>query len=181
MVAGGGAGRPCLARDPDAGELGGLDLTVDGRPFTVRVRGYDGDTVLLRPGDAAEAVPVVRGDGDVVTVDAAPVSVRRRGAGWTCRVDGVVRELDRAEYRGSGAAAAGPAIRSPMPGTLVRLHVSSGEQVEQGQLLGVVEAMKLEHELAATHAGVVTVTAAEGAVVTTDESLFLIEERGAAL
>ncbi|MGW5317485.1 ATP-binding protein [Nocardia thailandica] len=167
--------------DPDAGELGGLDLTVDGRPFTVRVRGYDGDTVLLRPGDAAEAVPVVRGDGDVVTVDAAPVSVRRRGAGWTCRVDGVVREVARAEYRGSGAAAAGPAIRSPMPGTLVRLHVSSGEQVEQGQLLGVVEAMKLEHELAATHAGVVTVTAAEGAVVTTDESLFLIEERGAAL
>ncbi|WP_280220634.1 acetyl-CoA carboxylase biotin carboxyl carrier protein subunit [Nocardia neocaledoniensis] len=68
-----------------------------------------------------------------------------------------------------------------MPGTLVRLHVESGAPVEEGQLLGVVEAMKLEHELTASHAGIVTVNAAEGAVVTTDQPLFLIEERGAAL
>ncbi|MFE7721674.1 biotin carboxylase N-terminal domain-containing protein [Nocardia rhizosphaerihabitans] len=165
--------------DPVDGDLGGIDLTVDGRPFTVRVRGYDGDAVLLR----APAVPAhrVRVDGDTVTVDAIPSVVRRRGAGWECQVAGVTREVRYAEYRTLGSASAEPEIRSPMPGTLVRLHVESGAPVEEGQLLGVVEAMKLEHELTASHAGIVTVNAAEGAVVTTDQPLFLIEERGAAL
>ena len=85
-----------------------------------------------------------------------------------------------AEYRSLGTTATDPEIRSPMPGTLVQLHVESGNPVEKGTAR-VVEAMKLEHELTATHAGIVTVTAAEGAVVTTAQSLFLIEERGAAL
>jgi acetyl-CoA/propionyl-CoA carboxylase biotin carboxyl carrier protein len=52
--------------------------------------------------------------------------------------------------------------------------------VDQGQLLGVVEAMKMEHELTATHPGIVTVTAREGAVVTTDQALFRIEDRSTA-
>ncbi|MEV0331815.1 biotin carboxylase N-terminal domain-containing protein [Nocardia sp. NPDC050717] len=168
--------------DPDDGDLGGIDLTVDGRPFTVRVRGYDGDTVLLRvPAGDGDSTHRVLADGDDVTVDENAVVVRRRGAGWECQVAGVTREVRYAEYRALGGAAAGPEIRSPMPGTLVRLHVESGAPVEEGQLLGVVEAMKLEHELTASHAGIVTVNAAEGAVVTTDQPLFLIEERGAAL
>ncbi|MGW6730091.1 ATP-binding protein [Nocardia sp. NPDC055029] len=165
--------------DPVDGGLGGIDLTVDGRPFTVRVRGYDGDTVLLRA--PAVAAHRVRVDGGTVTVDAIPSVVRRRGGGWECQVAGVTREVRYAEYRTLGSASADPEIRSPMPGTLVRLHVESGAPVEEGQLLGVVEAMKLEHELTASHAGIVTVNAAEGAVVTTDQPLFLIEERGAAL
>ncbi|MGW6422639.1 ATP-binding protein [Nocardia sp. NPDC055053] len=165
--------------DPVDGDLGGIDLAVDGRPFTVRVRGYDGDTVLLRaPVVAAHRVRV---DGGTVTVDTIPSVVRRRGGGWECQVAGVTREVRYAEYRTLGSASADPEIRSPMPGTLVRLHVASGAPVEEGQLLGVVEAMKLEHELTASHAGIVTVNAAEGAVVTTDQPLFLIEERGAAL
>ncbi|WP_280298603.1 acetyl/propionyl/methylcrotonyl-CoA carboxylase subunit alpha [Nocardia neocaledoniensis] len=166
--------------DPDDGDLGGIDLTVDGRPFTVRVRGYDGDAVLVRvPSDDQPRRVLI--DGETVTVDTLPAVVRRRGAGWECQVAGVTREVRYAEYRALGGAAAGPEIRSPMPGTLVRLHVESGAPVEEGQLLGVVEAMKLEHELTASHAGIVTVNAAEGAVVTTDQPLFLIEERGAAL
>ncbi|MEV6217047.1 biotin carboxylase N-terminal domain-containing protein [Nocardia sp. NPDC051833] len=166
--------------DPADGDLGTVDLTVDGRPVTVRVGGYTGDAVLLRADATAPAVPAVH-TGETVTVDSVPGTVRRRGDGWECQISGVTRAVRFAEYRALAGADADPEIRSPMPGTLVRLHVASGAAVEQGQLLGVVEAMKLEHELTATHAGIVTVTAAEGAVVTTDQSLFLIEERGAAL
>ncbi|WP_278261220.1 biotin carboxylase N-terminal domain-containing protein [Nocardia sp. AG03] len=232
--------------DPVDGDLGGIDLEVDGRPFTVRVSGYAGDAALLRAESAppsltrasvgADAAPtradatvightgrasrtttpaVSRADpasrasapfgptdpastrtdvsgsapvpvrvdiaGTTVTVGSSTCVIRRTGESWVCQVDGVTREVRRAEYRALADSDAGPEIRSPMPGTLVRLHVSTGTPVEAGQLLGVVEAMKLEHELTATHAGIVTVTAAEGAVVTTDQSLFLIEERSAAL
>ena len=42
-----------------------------------------------------------------------------------------------------------------MPGAVVAVHVAEGERVEEGQVLLVVEAMKMEHALAAPHAGVV--------------------------
>ncbi len=166
--------------DPADQDLGSLDLSVDGRAFTVRVGGYAGEAVLVRF-TADLDVTARRTDGDTITVGSTPCVVRRVGEGWICQVAGVSRQVRYAEYHSLGTTATDPEIRSPMPGTLVQLHVESGNPVEKGQLLGVVEAMKLEHELTATHAGIVTVTAAEGAVVTTAQSLFLIEERGAAL
>ncbi|MFD4442909.1 acetyl/propionyl/methylcrotonyl-CoA carboxylase subunit alpha [Nocardia sp. NPDC058519] len=183
--------------DPADRDLGSLDLSVDGRAFTVRVGGYEGEAVLVRADtidantDTGPSVPARRKTdpgvaarrtaGDTISVGATPCVVRRSGEGWISQVAGVSRQVRYAEYRSLGTTATDPEIRSPMPGTLVQLHVESGNPVEKGQLLGVVEAMKLEHELTATHAGIVTVNAAEGAVVTTAQSLFLIEERGAAL
>lgn len=51
--------------------------------------------------------------------------------------------------------AASGVIKAPMPGLVVRVEVNAGENVEAGQGLVVVEAMKMENELRATHAGVV--------------------------
>lgn len=167
--------------DPTDHDLGSIDLSVDGRPFTVRVHGYDGEAVRVRVDTSDPGVLCVRTTGEAIRVGANSCTVRRTGESWTCQVAGVSREVRYAEYRSFGATATGPEIRSPMPGTIVRLHVESGAHVEKGQLLGVVEAMKMEHELTATHPGIVTVTAAEGAVVTTDQPLFLIEDRSAAL
>ncbi|MEV0245105.1 biotin carboxylase N-terminal domain-containing protein [Nocardia sp. NPDC050712] len=165
--------------DPAEHDLGTLDLTVDGRPFTVRVSGYDGEAVLVRTDTDGPSVSGIR-TGDTVTVGAVTSTVRRAGEGWVSQVAGVTRDVRYAEYRSLGTTSADPEIRSPMPGTLVRLHVESGAEVEKGQLLGVVEAMKMEHELTATHTGIVTVTALEGAVVTTAQSIFLIEDRSTA-
>ncbi len=50
---------------------------------------------------------------------------------------------------GSGAAG----LTSPMPGTVVRVLVAEGDSVEEGQLLLVLEAMKMEQPFAAPHAG----------------------------
>jgi pyruvate carboxylase subunit B len=46
-------------------------------------------------------------------------------------------------------------VKAPMPGLVVRVEVSEGQDVEAGAGLVVVEAMKMENELRATHAGVV--------------------------
>jgi acetyl-CoA/propionyl-CoA carboxylase biotin carboxyl carrier protein len=64
----------------------------------------------------------------------------------------------RAERRaqGRGAAAGGEAIASPMQGTVLRVEVREGEAVERGRVLVVVEAMKMENEIAADRAGVVS-------------------------
>jgi biotin carboxyl carrier protein len=44
---------------------------------------------------------------------------------------------------------------TPLPGTVVAVHVHVGETVQRGALLVTVEAMKMEHTLTAPHSGVV--------------------------
>jgi len=65
-----------------------------------------------------------------------------------------------------GGPAAGGVVKAPMPGLVVRVPVTEGQQVAAGAALVVVEAMKMENELKAPRAGVVLkVHVAPGAVV----------------
>ncbi|HWH24763.1 MAG TPA: biotin/lipoyl-containing protein [Candidatus Limnocylindria bacterium] len=62
------------------------------------------------------------------------------------------RALRVAARHGSAATIT---LRAQIPGRVVRLWVADGEQVEQGQRLLAIEAMKMENEIRAPHAGVV--------------------------
>ncbi len=67
------------------------------------------------------------------------------------------------------AAAAPPA---PLPGTVVQVAVSEGDRVSEGDLIAVLEAMKMEHPLSAHRAGVVaSLTARPGDSVARGASL----------
>ncbi|WP_457007462.1 acetyl/propionyl/methylcrotonyl-CoA carboxylase subunit alpha [Geodermatophilus sp. SYSU D00965] len=66
-----------------------------------------------------------------------------------------------------GSAASGDALTSPMQGTIVKVAVSDGDTVAEGDLVVVLEAMKMEQPIAAHKAGTVTGLSAEvGATVT---------------
>ncbi|MGW7352619.1 acetyl/propionyl/methylcrotonyl-CoA carboxylase subunit alpha [Streptomyces sp. NPDC054784] len=60
-----------------------------------------------------------------------------------------------------GSAASGDALASPMQGTIVKVAVEEGQQVEEGELVVVLEAMKMEQPLNAHRAGTVKGLAAE--------------------
>lgn len=47
-------------------------------------------------------------------------------------------------------------LSAPMPGTVLRVHAVAGEQVTRGQVLIVIEAMKMEHEIVAPHDGLLS-------------------------
>ena len=74
----------------------------------------------------------------------------------------------------------GAEVLAPMPGSVVDIKVETGEAVEQGDPIVVVEAMKMEHVLTAPAAGIVTVTAVEGAQVALDEVLATVVDEAAA-
>ena len=70
--------------------------------------------------------------------------------------------------RKSAAAASGDSVTAPMQGTIVKVEVSEGQQVAPGDLIVVLEAMKMEQPLTAHKAGTVTgLTAVAGTTVPT--------------
>ncbi|MEW2222905.1 MULTISPECIES: biotin carboxylase N-terminal domain-containing protein [Streptomyces] len=82
-------------------------------------------------------------------------------------VEGGARKPRRKAAKKSGTAVSGDALASPMQGTIVKVAVEEGQQVEEGELIIVLEAMKMEQPLNAHRAGTVKDLNAEiGAAVT---------------
>ncbi|MET8653340.1 MULTISPECIES: acetyl/propionyl/methylcrotonyl-CoA carboxylase subunit alpha [Nocardia] len=82
---------------------------------------------------------------------------------------GVIRKKPKPRKRGGagGAAASGDSVTAPMQGTVVKVAVEEGQSVEAGDLIVVLEAMKMENPVNAHKAGVVTGLSVEaGAAIT---------------
>lgn len=71
--------------------------------------------------------------------------------------------------------AAGEPVNSPMPGTILRVEVTQGAAVKEGQLLVVLEAMKMENEILAPKDGTVAqVVVQKGSHVETGSPLIVL-------
>ncbi|MFD4534331.1 acetyl/propionyl/methylcrotonyl-CoA carboxylase subunit alpha [Kitasatospora sp. NPDC058397] len=81
--------------------------------------------------------------------------------------------------RAAGTAAHHGALTAPMPGTVTVVKTTTGETVRKGQPLLVLEAMKMEHVIAAPHDGVVAeLRATAGATVAMEELLVVVAPAG---
>ena len=75
----------------------------------------------------------------------------------------------------AAALASGEVVKSPMPGNILKINVAPGQKVEEGDVLIVLEAMKMENEIVATKSGTVAqVAVSKGAVVETGAPLVVI-------
>ena len=97
---------------------------------------------------------------------------------YRVNVNGTAYEVEIEEMNGAPAAApvaaapapaasgAGESITSPMPGNILAVNVAAGDTVKKGQVLMILEAMKMENEIMAPHDGKVTAVAVtKGAAV----------------
>ncbi len=128
----------------------GEDVQLDGQQVRAHVSAVEGTPViLLSIGNQVHRVVMRRG--------AARGQYALEIGGFRFDVE-ALDERTRAIRALAGAAgkATGPAtLTAPMPGLIVRVSVQEGDQVQAGQGLVVMEAMKMENELRAAAAGVV--------------------------
>jgi acetyl-CoA/propionyl-CoA carboxylase, biotin carboxylase, biotin carboxyl carrier protein len=175
-----------------------VDLTSrDGEQHRVGiVRGARGGSAVEVAGTAYEVRSISTSsgrlvasvDGDEVSADVAVVRPGSELAGgatevWL-RVDGATHVLGVASgprHADSGALFAGEALTAPMPGTVTVVNASVDERVAVGDVLLVVEAMKMEHPVVAPAAGVVSaVHVKEGDAVDADVPLVEVDPERAA-
>jgi biotin carboxyl carrier protein len=95
-------------------------------------------------------------------------------------VRGRVFVLEKTGETAFGRVGAGGAVekvvRAPMPGQVVKIDVKEGDEVRKNQILGAVEAMKMEHDIRAPVDGVVKKVHVEpGQLVDSEEALVEVE------
>ena len=92
-------------------------------------------------------------------------------------VDGAAPTAPAAPAPAAAPVSAGAeAVNSPMPGTILAVNVTAGQTVKAGDVLMVLEAMKMENEITAPKAGTVTaVSVTKGATVESGAQLCVIE------
>lgn len=156
-------------------------IRIDGRPLPLRLEG-EGDGWLVN-GQSASVLEVEPGIYSVLLAGGSfEARVERGEDGWIVHLGGRRFVLEVSDPRRLGRKSGAlhregrQKLAAPMPGKVVRVLVGEGEQVEAGQGLIVVEAMKMQNEVKAPQPGrVVSLAAREGAAVAAGEVLAIIE------
>lgn len=160
-------------------------VTVEDREYEIEV---DGDTMNVDGFVvSAELASLPGTDRRHLRLDDRSVSLfgRLQPYGWLVELEGrgfeVRVEDERARHIRDLASAAAPLethreVRAPMPGLIVKVEVEVGQEVEQGDGLIVMEAMKMENELRAdADATVREVLVEPGQTVNRDDLLVVLE------
>lgn len=155
-----------------------VTLVVDGEEHAIDVEEAEGGEFDVQVGDELFEVSITHGEQGVeCSLDGQAYEIVREGRSLRVDeeiVDVAVKELAQASL-GAGAAASGE-VKPPMPGQIVEILVEEGDEVTSGQTLLVLEAMKMQNDIAAPgDATVSEILVSEGDPVEADDVLIVLD------
>lgn len=132
-------------------------VKVDGKVYEVEVEKVSGGHKSLSMSDfgAAKMAPAQPVAAPVQSAPVAPVETKK------------VEEVKEAPKASLGAQS----VISPMPGTILKVNVADGSKVSSGDVILILEAMKMENEIVAPCDGTVSIKVKQGETVDTDALL----------
>lgn len=146
------------------------NITVNGTTYEVEVE-------VVKNTSAASPAPAVQ-----------PAAVQTAAPAQETKAAVAPAAEQKAEASGAAASAApaggapaavpegGTGVKAPVPGTVLDIRVEPGQQVAQGDILVILEAMKMENEIAAPAAGkVASIQAVKGTSVNAGDILVTLE------
>ncbi|GLY27845.1 biotin carboxylase N-terminal domain-containing protein [Kineosporia sp. NBRC 101731] len=154
------------------------DPAFTSEPFTVHTRWIETEfdnTIPSWTGPAGEETPEEPRERVVVEVGGKrlevilPAGLGGSGGSGTART--AEKKAPRRTRSRAAAAVSGDALTSPMQGTIVKVAVEEGQHLEAGDLVVVLEAMKMEQPLTAHKAGTVTALTAQIGLTVTSGAL----------
>lgn len=144
-------------------------FTIHGSEFAVRVRKAEGDQVQLEVNGTPYDVTVHREAQPSKT----PVVMVRKEVNTKA---GNERVKENFQPVSESKRPSAKTIKSPLPGNVIKVSVAEGDVVKEGDVLMIMESMKMENNiLAERDAKIVKIVAPAGKAVLQDEVLFEIE------
>jgi biotin carboxyl carrier protein len=161
------------------------DITIEGKAYRLELNRVD-DGWLCRLGGRAVEIDAVLARRDVISliIDGKAYEVKREQTPtdmhlWLGSVRYAAQVLDPRSLRSRAGADGGQGPRkliAPMPGKIVRVLVKENSEVDAGQGLLVVEAMKMQNEIKSPKKGIVRkIVAAAGESVSAGDILAVVE------
>lgn len=121
--------------------------TINDIEYNVAVNSFSGDSAEVTVNGVTYQVKIGSSDGDSPSTSAVIPSVTAAP---------VMEEKSAASTPTVAAAGAGRPVNSPLPGVIVEVKVKVGDSVKEGQVVAVLEAMKMENEIQSEYSGTVT-------------------------
>ena len=145
-----------------------FDFNINGGDYHVHIKSIEGDTAELEVNGTPYSVKVKQ----EIKTSKTPILVRNQSESKSSGK----RVIENLTPVSNEKRPSSKAIKSPLPGSVIKVLVNEGDSFKEGDVLMVMESMKMENNILAERSGkVIKVCAPAGKAVLQDEALFEVE------
>ena len=145
-----------------------FDFNINGDDYQVHIKSVEGDIAEIEVNGTPYSVKVKQ----EIKTTKTPILVRKEGQSKSADK----RIIENLSPVSSSSKPSAKAIKSPLPGSIIKVLVNEGDAFKEGDVLMVMESMKMENNILAERSGtIVKVCAPAGSSVLQDADLFLVQ------
>lgn len=145
-----------------------FDFNINGDDYKVHIKSVEGDMAEIEVNGTPYSVKVKQ----EIKTSKTPILVRKEAQSKSADK----RVIENLSPVTSGSKPSSKSIKSPLPGNILKVLVNEGDSFKEGDVLCIMESMKMENNILAERSGtIVKVCAPAGSAVLQDADLFIIQ------